>query len=357
MLVHICCSVDSHYFLKRLKKDYPNEKITGYFYDPNIHPYSEYLLRFKDVKHSSKTLGIKLIKGEYDLSSWLDGAKYVANEPEKGKRCEFCFDFRLENTAQKALELGENTITTTLLMSPKKSLMQLNTSLEKICDKFKIKFIAPDYRKNGGTSEQMSLAKSDNLYAQNYCGCIFALKKQRDQQNLFMSEMISDIGNQNLPNSIEEKLNLYKKVHRLKDKNIKFEIIKDRFLNYRLLNAYVKFDDKVVDSYFLYLSKFRKESVNLNLKNDKNTAFCKDEIKFISLKFFNKILKTNYKKVREIVYNPPSIKKELMLRKYICKEYSLSPIIVVDEIKNAKVQIYAKCLLYEDIRHKIAKFN
>ncbi|TEY29612.1 diacylglucosamine hydrolase like protein, partial [Campylobacter sp. CH185] len=49
MLVHICCSVDSHYFIEELRKTYPDEKIIGYFYDPNIHPLSEYELRFLDV--------------------------------------------------------------------------------------------------------------------------------------------------------------------------------------------------------------------------------------------------------------------------------------------------------------------
>ncbi|WP_413227512.1 epoxyqueuosine reductase QueH, partial [Campylobacter coli] len=41
-------------------------KIIGYFYDPNIHPLSEYELRFLDVKRSCDKLGIKLYKGEYE---------------------------------------------------------------------------------------------------------------------------------------------------------------------------------------------------------------------------------------------------------------------------------------------------
>ena len=31
MLVHICCSVDSHYFLQKLQNEYPEEKLTGFF--------------------------------------------------------------------------------------------------------------------------------------------------------------------------------------------------------------------------------------------------------------------------------------------------------------------------------------
>jgi predicted adenine nucleotide alpha hydrolase (AANH) superfamily ATPase len=121
MLVHICCSVDSHFFLEKLQKDYPNEKLIGFFYDPNIHPYSEYQLRLLDVKRSCKKLGIELLEGEYDFESWMEAVRGLENEPEKGRRCEACFDKRFERSFQKALELGEKTVTTTLLVSPLKS--------------------------------------------------------------------------------------------------------------------------------------------------------------------------------------------------------------------------------------------
>ena len=101
MLVHICCSVDSHFFLEKLLVDYPDEKLIGFFYDPNIHPYSEYRLRFLDVKHSCDKLGIELIEGEYDFETWLDVVSGLENELEKGKRCEVCFDRRFEVSAKK----------------------------------------------------------------------------------------------------------------------------------------------------------------------------------------------------------------------------------------------------------------
>ena len=72
MLVHICCSVDSHFFLEKLQADFPDEKLTGFFYDPNIHPYSEYRLRYLDVQRSCKKLGIDLLEGEYDFETWMD---------------------------------------------------------------------------------------------------------------------------------------------------------------------------------------------------------------------------------------------------------------------------------------------
>lgn len=121
MLVHICCSVDSHYFLERLQQDFPDEKLVGFFYDPNIHPYNEYLLRLKDVEYSCHKLGIELIEGPYNLEEWLRKVKGLENEPEKGDRCTVCYDDRLETSVKKAVELAHDKFTTTLLISPKKS--------------------------------------------------------------------------------------------------------------------------------------------------------------------------------------------------------------------------------------------
>ena len=234
MLVHICCSVDSHYFLQRLRKDHPNERIVGYFYDPNIHPYSEFLLRFEDVKRSCEKLGIELICGEYDYEAWLGGTKGLEDEPEKGKRCEYCFDFRMKDSAKKALDLGLNKITTTLLMSPKKDFSQLKKALDEAVVGSNLEAVAVDYRKNGGTSEQFILAKKDKLYHQNYCGCVFALKKQRDSQNLPQSELMSELHARALYGSIEARLELYKKVRDCEARGEKFHLFRRRFLNYRL---------------------------------------------------------------------------------------------------------------------------
>jgi epoxyqueuosine reductase len=152
VLVHICCSVDSHFFIEKLQQEYPDEKLIGFFYDPNIHPYSEYQLRLLDVERSCQKLGIELIEGEYDFENWMDAVRGLESEPEKGSRCEVCFDRRFEVSAHKAIELGESTMTTTLLVSPKKSQEQLIRSGEVFEASHGIKFVAFDYRKNNGTA-------------------------------------------------------------------------------------------------------------------------------------------------------------------------------------------------------------
>lgn len=349
MLVHICCSVDSHYFLRRLREDFPNETLIGYFYDPNIHPYSEFLMRYEDVKRSCDAMGIKLICGEYDYESWLAGTKGLENEPEKGKRCVYCFDFRVGNSAKKAVELGEKSITTTLLMSPKKDFSQLEGSLKKAVEGYDLKAVAIDYRKNGGTNEQFELAKKDKLYHQNYCGCIFGLGKQREAQNLPLSELTSEVNGRVLPGSIEERLELYKKVRECEENGVKFHLSRKYFLNYRLLRAYVKFDKSVVPSYFLLYSNFKRQEVKFSI-NEKS-EICdelRDGITLLSRTKFNELSGKNYKNIAQICKNPLSVKDELNLRREICGDFSQNPIIVIENIEIGRYEIMAKNVLYND---------
>jgi len=376
LLVHICCSVDCDYFLRRLK-ELAQEPLIGYFYDPNIHPYGEYVLRMHDAKRVCEDLGIKFIPGEYDLQGWLQGAHGLENEPEKGARCDFCFDFRMQKTAELALSLGERKITTTLLMSPKKSHSQLCGSLQRICERHGLEFIAPDFRKNGGTNEQFALAKKDALYHQNYCGCIYALAAQRNDQrraernsggsltadlrrnsapDAEIYELMSPIDRQILPASVEEKLKFYKKLCSLEKNGVKFSVLRDRFLNYRLLRAWIKFDGEVVPSFMLFDSHFTRENVKFSVERECE-IFCSDkgEIKILSLAKFNEISRSNFKSVSEMLKNPPSLARQNKARAALCAAGSLSPIIVTDEIRAAKVQIYGLSRIFLDVREILVR--
>ena len=296
MVVQICCSVDSHYFLRRLKKDFPDKEIIGYFYDPNIHPYSEFLLRYEDVKHSSKELGIEVVLGEYELDEWFSYVKGLECEPERGNRCQKCFDFRMESTAKFAKQIGKNLITTTLLMSPKKSHAQLEESLSKICSEFGLDYIAPDYRKGGGSKEQFELAKKDNLYHQNYCGCMFAMSHKESLK----FELMSPLSRQILPNSAEDRLEFYKEIRELKESGVKFRIEKDSFINYRLLNGVVKFGGRAVKSHFLFNSYFERGFTKFGI--DENCdEFIKNDIRIVKFDKLNSLLNSKFKSFDEFL--------------------------------------------------------
>jgi len=364
MLVHICCSVDSHFFLEKLQKDYPDEKLTGFFYDPNIHPYSEYQLRLLDVQRSCKNLGIDLLEGEYDYEAWLEAVKGLETEPEKGARCEVCFDKRFEVSANKTLELGEKSFTTTLLVSPLKSQEQLKKSGEMFESKHGVKFIAVDYRSNGGTQTQSEVTKEQQLYRQDYCGCIYGLTMQREQQNRLMDEMFSPISNTILPASIEERLKFYQYRMDLEDLGTNYKIIKQKFLNYRQLSSrLIKGKKEVVPSYVLFYSTLakKKASAKFEFLHNNINYLNRDEIKIIKLNTFNKTAKTNYKNIYELIYNPPIYQKEIAIRKSLLNGSAdqiidLSPIIVIEDeedIRNTKLTLELDAHVYEDTKERL----
>jgi predicted adenine nucleotide alpha hydrolase (AANH) superfamily ATPase len=357
MLVHICCSVDSHFFLEKLQQDFPQEKLTGFFYDPNIHPYSEYQLRLLDVQRSCKKLGIEVLEGEYDFEAWMQAVRGLEKEPEKGARCEVCFDKRFEVSAKKALELGEDKITTTLLVSPLKSQEQLKRSGDAFYEKYGVEFIAVDYRADGGTQDQSRVTKEEQLYRQDYCGCIYGLTMQREQQERLMDEMFSPISNQILPASIEERIEIYKHRMQLEDKNIEYKIIKEKFLNYRQFNfKVIKGKKEIIPAYALVYSSLPRKKAQGSIEfEDKNIHyFNREEIKFIDLEYFNSLCNSNYKSIKELIFNPPSFDEELKLRSLIePANYSLSPIIVVENIIDSKLTVTLDAKTYEDAREKL----
>ena len=353
MLVHICCSVDSHYFLQRMQEEYPKETLVGFFYDPNIHPYSEYKLRLLDVEYSCKKLGIELIEGPYALEEWLKLVKGLENEPEKGDRCTVCFDNRLETSVKKAIELGHDKFTTTLLISPKKSQDKLEIIGKNLSTLYDCEFIFKDYRSGNGVEMQGKEVKTNNLYRQNYCGCMFGLNAQREQQNKLTDELIYPIGQQIQPESIEERLELYTKRDQLEECNI----IKQRFLNYRLLSAKVILNKEVIPSYFLFYSTLKgKKSIGRVEKTIDNIGyFNRDEIKIISLKTFNEFSKKAYKTVLELVYNPLLFEEELAVRTKITQNnhFDLSTIIVLEELVQTKFSIFLDYKTYDDVKEVI----
>ena len=356
MLVHICCAVDSHYFLEKIQEEFPNEELVGYFYDPNIHPYSEYRLRYLDVEYSCKKLGIPWLEGAYNLEEWLKKVKGMEHLPEKGDRCTVCYDDRLDVSVQKAIELGHDKFTTSLLISPKKSQEKLEIIGEKLTIQTGVEFIFRDYRSGNGGQVQGERVKENSLYRQNYCGCLFGLTAQREAQKKIMDEMFNPISNQILPESIEERLELYQRRNDLEDTGKKYKLIKQRFLNYRLLSGKVIVAKKVVPSYILCYSTINRNNTNGRIEYEKDgiNYLNRDEVKIIDINTFNRFALSSYKDVKELMYNPPNFYKELEIRNKIIKNpYDLSALIVINEIQNEKYEIEINSETYEDIKEEI----
>ena len=342
--------------MTELRKLYPEEKITGFFYNPNIHPLSEHELRYVDVKRSCDKLGIELIKGEYDYEEWFSQAKHYANEPEKGLRCDVCFDVRMQKSVQVAKKLKKKFFTSTLLMSPKKDLEQLTRAIKKECEDSNINFLTPDFRKAGGTQKQFELSKKEKLYHQNYCGCFFALNKQ-NLHKIVTNEFSCPISKQILPGSVEERIELYEEVARLEKEKKDYDIFKEKFLNYRLLSASISVDNKPLKSHILFYSHFKNKSSRFSIQDECEKIFIsKDEILLLSFKAFNELCENKFKSFDEFLQKPLSIKEEIQIRAKLFEPYNLSPIIILEELLKAKIEIKAKSEIYFDTRDRLVKF-
>ena len=184
---------------------------------------------------------------------------------------------------------------------------------------------------------------------------------QRDQQNRLMDEMFSPISGLTLPASIEERIEMYTKRNTLEDENKEYKIIKQKFLNYRQFNFKLISGKKdVLEAYALSYSTLPRKKAQGRIEFEHNDIayFNREEIKFITLQTYNKLSKSTYKSIKELLYNPLTFEQELLLRNTISGSYyDLTPIIVVEDIPQTKLSIYLDAKTYEDTKEKLIIFS
>ena len=174
LLLHICCAPCSTHVVELLKEDY---NLTGYFYNPNIHPKSEYLRRAEEMRNYAGKIGLEMYCAEYGDTKWFDMTKGMENIPEGGERCFLCYRMRLEKAAQYAKEHKYQILTTTLSISPHKNAEKINEIGSEIASKYGLQFYTADFKKSGGFDRSIRMSKEAGLYRQSYCGCIFSQRE------------------------------------------------------------------------------------------------------------------------------------------------------------------------------------
>ncbi|MBT7902915.1 epoxyqueuosine reductase QueH [Candidatus Woesearchaeota archaeon] len=174
LLLHICCAPCSTTVIEQLKKEF---ELTLFFYNPNIHPQFEKDKRLEECEKLSKHHKIQLIVGDYDYKNWFNFIKGLEQELEGGKRCEKCFEFRLNLAAKTAKELSFDSFTTSLTVSPHKNSKTIHKIGKNSSKKYEIDFFEGDFKKNEGYKKSIELSKELNLYRQKFCGCIFSFEE------------------------------------------------------------------------------------------------------------------------------------------------------------------------------------
>ena len=112
----------------------------------------------------------------YDTEHWRAYIAGLESEPEKGERCNKCFEFRLDKAAEKARDLNIQFFTTTLTVSPHKVSKNVFIAGYNAAKKYGVEFIDIDFKKQDGFLKTMQLAKENNFYRQQYCGCEFSIR-------------------------------------------------------------------------------------------------------------------------------------------------------------------------------------
>lgn len=180
MLLHACCGPCSCYTTEWLLNN--GFEPTLYYYNPNIHPYLEYQRRLEGLQQLAEIRQLPLIvESGYELEYFL---REVAQQPEFRVRCLKCYEMRLRKTAEKAVELGFDTFSTTLLISPYQNRQQICEIGHNLAREHQLTFIDEDY--SVGFRRSQELAKEYGIYRQPYCGCIYSEKdryyKEKNQK-------------------------------------------------------------------------------------------------------------------------------------------------------------------------------
>ena len=175
LALHSCCGPCSTYVLEYLTQYF---NVTLFFYNPNIHPETEYKTRLDAQKQVCERFCVKLIECDYDADTFFIKTKGLESETEGGARCTVCFELRLAHTIEKAMKMGGfDYVATTLTVSPHKNAPLINEIGERLTLNENINWLPSDFKKKNGYLRSIQLSKEFEIYRQDYCGCIFSKNK------------------------------------------------------------------------------------------------------------------------------------------------------------------------------------
>ncbi len=167
LLLHTCCAPCSVYCIKTLRAE--NIEPTLFWYNPNIHPYSEYKARRDCLINYAEQKQVQLVvEDAYGLD------EFCKNVIDKlGTRCEdYCYPLRFRKAFEYAKANGYDTITTTLLYSIYQKHDKIAEIMQAMAKEYGIEFLYRDFRE--GWREGQDEARAAGLYMQKYCGCVFS---------------------------------------------------------------------------------------------------------------------------------------------------------------------------------------
>lgn len=166
LLLHICCAPCSNMCIETLRADGISPE--GFWYNPNIHPFTEYRSRRNCLRAYAENIGLILHEqNDYALRPFV---RAVAEDIDH--RCVKCYEMRLGRTAEFAREHGFDAFTSSLFISPYQQHELMRQVAEDAAARFGVKFLYRDFRPY--FQEGQERARAMGFYMQKYCGCVFS---------------------------------------------------------------------------------------------------------------------------------------------------------------------------------------
>ena len=166
LLMHICCAPCSNMPIDVLRSE--GHDLTGFWYNPNIHPFTEYRSRRNCLREYAGVIGLPLLEqDDYGLRPFC---REVAADIDG--RCVKCYEMRLRRTAEFAAEQGFEAFTSSLFISPYQQHELMRDVAYKAAEDFGVEFYYQDFRPL--FRDGQARAKELGFYMQKYCGCVFS---------------------------------------------------------------------------------------------------------------------------------------------------------------------------------------
>ena len=166
ILLHTCCAPCTIYPLGRLRN--AGWQVHGFFYNPHIQPYQEFQKRLTTLESWALKEELKIIiRAEYELEDFLRQVVFREHQ-----RCLYCYAVRLQTTARLAKKSRFDAFTTTLLYSKRQNHDLVRELAQQASKEAGIPFHYEDFREGWETGQEQ--ARSEGLYRQQYCGCIYS---------------------------------------------------------------------------------------------------------------------------------------------------------------------------------------
>ena len=165
-LLHICCAPCANRCIAQLREE--NIAVTGFWYNPNIHPFTEYRARRNCLREYAQTIDLPLVEqDQYALRPFM---REVTQDIEN--RCVKCYEMRLFQTAQTAKQLGFDSFTSSLFISPYQNHELMKQVAQQAAETYGVEFLYRDFRPLFRDGQEF--AREHGFYMQKYCGCVFS---------------------------------------------------------------------------------------------------------------------------------------------------------------------------------------